>query len=69
MRDQTLAGIFADSVRVYFSRFRKFGVILLMAASAVAILFIAGAALALVYSWYLSPHFVVDMAARLWSCL
>ena len=29
---------------------------------------LAGAALALVYSWYLSPHFVVDMATRLWSC-
>jgi len=26
-------------------------------------------ALALVFTWYLSPHFVVDMAARLWSCI
>ena len=26
-------------------------------------------ALALVFAWYLSPHFVVDMAARLWSCI
>ncbi len=30
---------------------------------------IALAALALVFTWYLSPHFVVDMAARLWSCI
>jgi len=26
-------------------------------------------ALALVFAWYLSPHFVVDMAARFWSCI
>ena len=26
-------------------------------------------ALALVFSWYLNPHFVVDMAARIWSCI
>jgi len=30
---------------------------------------LAALALALVFSWYLSPHFVVDMAARLWSCI
>ena len=30
---------------------------------------LAAAALALVFSWYLSPHFVVDMAARFWSCI
>ncbi len=26
-------------------------------------------ALGLVFTWYLSPHFVVDMAARFWSCI
>lgn len=30
---------------------------------------LAAVVLALVFAWYLSPHFVVDMAARLWSCL
>jgi hypothetical protein len=30
---------------------------------------LAAVALALVFSWYLSPHFVVDMAARIWSCI
>jgi len=30
---------------------------------------IAVVALALVFAWYLSPHFVVDMAARFWSCI
>lgn len=25
--------------------------------------------LALVFTWYLSPHFAVDMAARFWSCI
>lgn len=30
---------------------------------------LAAVALALVFTWYLSPHFVVDMAARLWSCI
>jgi hypothetical protein len=26
-------------------------------------------ALALVFSWYLNPHFAVDMAGRFWSCI
>lgn len=30
---------------------------------------LAAVALALVFSWYLSPHFAVDMAARFWSCI
>ena len=30
---------------------------------------LAVVALALVFSWYLNPHFVVDMAARIWSCI
>lgn len=30
---------------------------------------IAVVALALVFTWYLSPHFAVDMAARFWSCI
>ena len=30
---------------------------------------LATVVLALVFAWYLSPHFVVDMAARLWSCI
>lgn len=30
---------------------------------------IAAVVLALVFTWYLSPHFVVDMAARFWSCI
>jgi hypothetical protein len=30
---------------------------------------LAAVALALVFTWYLSPHFVVDMAARFWSCI
>lgn len=30
---------------------------------------LAVAALALVFALYMSPHFVVDMAARLWSCI
>ncbi len=28
----------------------------------------AAAALALVFSAYLSPHLVVDLASRVWSC-
>ena len=27
------------------------------------------AVLGTVFGWYLSPHFVVDMATRLWSCI
>ncbi len=30
---------------------------------------LAAVALALVFAWYLSPHFAVDMAARFWSCI
>lgn len=30
---------------------------------------LAAVALALVFCWYLSPHFAVDMAARFWSCI
>lgn len=30
---------------------------------------LAAVMLALVFTWYLSPHFVVDMAARFWSCI
>lgn len=30
---------------------------------------LAAVALALVFTWYLSPHFAVDMAARFWSCI
>jgi len=29
----------------------------------------AALALALVFSWYLSPHFIVEMAGRFWSCI
>ena len=29
----------------------------------------AAVVLALVFAWYLNPHFVVDMAARFWSCI
>jgi hypothetical protein len=36
--------------------------------SGVAVL-AALAALGAVFAWYLSPHFVVDMATRLWSCI
>lgn len=30
---------------------------------------IAGALLLVVFLWYLSPHLVVEMAGRLWSCI
>lgn len=30
---------------------------------------IAGALLLAVFLWYLSPHLVVEMAGRLWSCI
>ncbi|TDP87903.1 hypothetical protein EV672_10134 [Aquabacterium commune] len=29
----------------------------------------AGALLLAVFLWYLSPHLVVEMAGRLWSCI
>ncbi len=29
----------------------------------------AAVALALVFGWYLSPHFIVEMAGRFWSCI
>jgi hypothetical protein len=28
-----------------------------------------GALLLVVFLWYFSPHFVVSMAGRLWSCI
>ena len=30
---------------------------------------VAGALLLAVFLWYLSPHLVVEMAGRLWSCI
>lgn len=30
---------------------------------------VAGALLLVVFLWYLSPHLVVEMAGRLWSCI
>lgn len=30
---------------------------------------VAGALLLVVFLWYLSPHLIVEMAGRLWSCI